>query len=269
MTEKIIATVERVTPEIAEAWLGKNDNNRNLRQRVVSAYARDMAAGNWRLTGEAIKFGRFGRLQDGQHRLHGVIEAGVAVHFLVVRGLGDGVREVIDSGTGRTVGDALRMRGEPLYSSVAAAARLAWLFETSRELNSAGFRVTHSEVLEFLDTNKDFRPAIEFAGSVGRRIDMPVSVIGLAAWILLRVDSDDAYKFFTQLAEKTNLRSGDAILALIERLAEIRRTGRIATRGDYLSLIFRAWNYWRAGKPVQSLVLKTRDGSAVTIPEPK
>ena len=55
-TEKVTSSVTLVTPDTAERWLSKNHNNRNVKRAVVNAYARDMAAGRWQITGEAIKF---------------------------------------------------------------------------------------------------------------------------------------------------------------------------------------------------------------------
>lgn len=268
MTERIDASVEDVTPEAAERWLGKNERNRNLRQRIVASYARDMEAGNWRLSGEAIKFAKGGRLIDGQHRLHAVIQSGSTVKMLIVRGLQDNVQEVIDAGTARTAGDALRMRGEGLYSSLAAGARLALLFNNFGTLDSSNVRPTHLEILGFIDENPDLKTAVDMAVSRRNAIDVPVSVLSVAVWVLARIDVDDTERFFSNLATKTDLRAGDPILALLNRLTEVRRNGRLVTRSDYLSLIFRAWNYWRSRTKVNNLPLRTREGS-VSVPEPK
>jgi len=265
----VTATVETVTPTVAEEWLGKNDSNRNLRQRIVASYARDMAAGNWRLSGEAIKFSRTGRLQDGQHRLHAVVQSEATVQFLVVRGLAENIRDVLDSGTARTVGDALRMRGETAYSSLAAAARLAFLYASGQPIDGGLVRATHVEVLSFIDSNPDLRVAVDLAVGWRTHIDVPISILSLGIWRLNEIDPDETFLFFSQLAEKTGFRAGDPALALNNRLTDIRRSGRLASRSDYLSLIFRAWNYFRARKTVGVLPLKTRSGSAVDIPEPK
>ena len=58
-----------ITPELAHEWLGFNTHNRNIRQRIVTAYAADMTGGDWQWNGESIKFAEDGTLLDGQHRL--------------------------------------------------------------------------------------------------------------------------------------------------------------------------------------------------------
>lgn len=265
--DTVTAAVEVVKPATAEEWLGKNQINRAVRDRVVAAYARDMASGNWRVTGEGIKFAASGRLLDGQHRLHAVVRADVAVPMLVVRGVAEDAQELMDSGAGRTAGDALRLRGEANYSTLAAAARLAIGYEAGR-INSNGDKTTHAEIIGFIGDNEDLRYAVELAASWRYGIDVPISVLVVAIWRLYRINAEDCLTFFSQLANKTDLRSGDPVLALLNRLTEVRRSNRRLDRADYLSLIFRAWNLWRTRKTVQRLPVSVR-GSSVDLPEPR
>ena len=43
---------------MAEQWLSRNSNNRNLRGQVIASYARDMTNGSWVLNGETVKIRR-------------------------------------------------------------------------------------------------------------------------------------------------------------------------------------------------------------------
>lgn len=267
-SDAVTAEVELVKPATAEEWLGKNTSNRPVRERVVAAYARDMLAGKWRLSGEGVKFAADGTLLDGQHRLHAVVRADVAVWLLVVRGLAHESQLVMDSGVARTAGDALRLLGEGSYSSLAAAARLAIDADAGRLRSGGTNKVTHTEVIDFIRDNPDMRTAVDLACSWRKQIDVPLSVLSLAIWRLLRVDGDACVLFFSRVADKTNLTSRDPILALINRLAEIRRSNRRADRADYLSLIFRAWNLWRTRKPVTNLPIQYQ-GGPVDIPDPR
>src|SRR5262245_34900010 len=92
------AEVVEVSPALAEEWLSKNPNNRNLRRPVVDSYARDMSAGHWHLNGETIKFAANGELLDGQHRLHAIAVSGNSVSMVVIRGLSADVMLTVDSG---------------------------------------------------------------------------------------------------------------------------------------------------------------------------
>jgi hypothetical protein len=266
--KNVRATVEEVTPAMAEAWLGKNLANRSVRQRVVEGYARDMRNGAWQLTGEPIKFSINGRLLDGQHRLQAVVRAEIPVEMLVVRGLPDSTQAVMDSGARRTAGDALKLRGETSYTALAATARLAIFFTRGVALEDRNTPPTHTEILAFIDNHPDLREALAVAHHYRNGVDIPPSTFALAIWQLARVDLDGCNAFVAQLAEKTHLKKGDAVLALIDRLGDIRRNGRRATATDFISLIFRAWNYWRDGKTVDLLPLR-KAGGPIDIPTPR
>jgi hypothetical protein len=94
----LTATIVTVTPKLAGEWMESNEKNRHIRDRLVVKYARDMSAGNWSLTGEAIKFDTEGCLVDGQHRLLAVILSGVSLQMLVVCGVERAAQTVMDTG---------------------------------------------------------------------------------------------------------------------------------------------------------------------------
>lgn len=101
-----------VTPSQAARWLD-NDNNRNrpVSDAVVQRYARDMKAGQWRLTHQGIAFDPQGVLLDGQHRLWAVVEADRAVEMHVWFNVpADGLM-VIDGNRPRSLADHLRLGG--------------------------------------------------------------------------------------------------------------------------------------------------------------
>ena len=52
-----------VTPEMATQWLEKNENNRNLSQHRIARYAKDMKQGDWKITGDSIRFSKDGKLK--------------------------------------------------------------------------------------------------------------------------------------------------------------------------------------------------------------
>ena len=98
MDAKITAKVETITPEIAKTMLGENVNNRRISRDNVNLFAREIRNGEWRFNGEAIKFGKDGRLLDGQHRLLAVIAADKPLTTLVIRGLEDETQQTMHLG---------------------------------------------------------------------------------------------------------------------------------------------------------------------------
>ena len=106
-----------ITPQVAQMMLEHNTHNRNLTESRAQAYARDMASGNWRYTGEGIKFGPDGTLLDGQTRLRAIVLSGVTITMPVWRGIDPDAQLVMDSGRPRSNSDALSLRGETVLEN--------------------------------------------------------------------------------------------------------------------------------------------------------
>lgn len=111
---EIFMTIEvvTVTPEMAKAWLEKNQSNRPIRTRVVDALVRDIQNGNFRLTHQGIAFDEDGNLLDGQHRLTAVALSGVPTMMTVTHGLRAEDMQFIDIGIKRTFADTVTISGE-------------------------------------------------------------------------------------------------------------------------------------------------------------
>lgn len=73
-----------ITPEIARAMLQRNAGNRKPRPKTFQAYEKDMRAGKWVETHEAIAVSKSGNIINGQHRLIALARAEVSLWFLVV-----------------------------------------------------------------------------------------------------------------------------------------------------------------------------------------
>lgn len=245
-----------VTPEIAQKWLAENDVNRNVRNYNVDKYARNMANGQWSMTGEPVKFDRHRKLLDGQHRLLAVVKSGTTVDLLVVRNLDPASQIEMDSGAKRTAADALSFIGESSAALLAATARIVILATTGLiNQDRKKHALSNGEIAEFVADNPEIRDAV----SVGERwraaIDAPPSVICAAYYCLSQVHAAKAVMFFDGLASRANLPKNSAILALDSRLRTIRKNGTRVSQRDYLNLFFKAWNHWRKNRGVASLTL--------------
>ena len=96
--DDIVTRTVLVTPDMAREWLTKDVVNRPLIPRNVEAIAFDMKSGRWVLTHQSIAFNRDGFLVDGQHRLHAVVAADVAVPMRVTYYVDFGYEAPIDTG---------------------------------------------------------------------------------------------------------------------------------------------------------------------------
>lgn len=266
--EKPSASVVFVTPDMAERWL-KQDNtrNRNLNDKTVATYARDMGSGAWLLTGEGIKFSTEGVLLDGQHRLAAIVRTGITVSMFVMRGVAPEAQTVMDTGRKRTSADDLSIHGEKNSSMLAATVKLALGVEAgAAEPNK--YEATHTEVHDFLDAHPEIRSAVDFVKPLVRRTDCPPAVAAYTYWILARIDIFQAANFWIAMAEKVNLKSGDPVIALANRFAEIRRNRQALPRNVYLSLIYRTWNARRKGQEMRMIRVNSASGGLVPVPKP-
>lgn len=259
------AEIYKVTPAVAKRWLTRNVRNRVIQQAVVDAYARDMESGAWQITGEAIKFDTNGALADGQHRLAAVIKSNATVQMLVVRGLAPEAQNVMDSGRKRSASDALTLSGMKNASILAAAARLAL-----RE-PGAGFTAeriaapTNSEISEFIEEHPELHHAAEMAGHYYPSFDAPPSVLALCWMRFSAIDLVSCAEFFSSVANMQTRGAGDPRLALIRRFQNARRSRERLDSAAYMSLIFRAWNAERRGKPLHKMQVESHGGH-VAIP---
>lgn len=100
-----------ITPATAKAILDTyNIENRAFKSYKTRQLVSAMRAGDWRVTGESIKFSDR-RLLDGQNRLRACAESNTPITTHVVFGVKDDAFAYIDTGASRTPGDVLSIVG--------------------------------------------------------------------------------------------------------------------------------------------------------------
>lgn len=104
--------VKEITPPMA-AVLFKNHNghNRDFGYAKALYYAMAMERGEWKLTHQGVAFYPDGNTADGQHRFGGIVLSDKAQRFVVMTSFADDAYDAIDSGKGRTSGDAGALAG--------------------------------------------------------------------------------------------------------------------------------------------------------------
>lgn len=265
------AELVKVSPDVARRWLGKNTHNRHVRAKHVQRLARDMATGNWLVTGESIKFNGDGSLLDGQHRLLAVIESEATVDMFVIRGLPSAAQDVMDTGAKRQCSDALHLNGFSHSSLLAAGIRLAinWQGGYFNHAHQGGIEpVTNSEVLAFAEANPDIVILAANAGSDWcKKIPAKPAVVLFTAWATARINDEQSQRFYTDLAEYHTAGPGDPKAALLRRLTTIARTRELVRAPAQADLFFRAWNAVRAKKPITKFT--PRVGASNNFTNPK
>ncbi len=264
--------VERidVTPELAQRWLALNRHNRSLRERQADLYATDMTNGDWRWTGETIKFADDGSLIDGQHRLRAVVIAEVTVPFLVVRGLEAQAQEDVDRGLPRKFYDVLKLRGEINAAGLAALIRRVHAWEIGHRRDISKATATAAQMLRTLEAHPELRDFTREAHRISEGSELSASLIAFSWWAAARLDEDDAAFFFERFADGQNLIKGDPIYELrkaLHLMAENVRGTRSQTH--QLAIVFKAWNAYRQGETVGQLRWRAGGAKPEAFPEPR
>jgi hypothetical protein len=265
--------IVNVTPEMAADWLGRKRPNRPLRQRVVSKIQRDIEAGNWRMTGDAIKFGSDGLLDDGQHRLAAIVASEKTVPCLVMTGLGPDARHLVDTGTPRKYGDMLAMGGYSESQGLAALTKRMWHWERG-DYVVRGIRTvpSTSELDAYLAENlDDLQHAVKWSRPVYKdtRIS-PTSLASIQIVLNRSKHSDKAHRFLDGWITGISLEAGSPILALRNRLIKNDsepKTVRIA-QDDRVGLAYAAWRNFVQGTKVSTLNIPTGGFTKRNFPVP-
>ncbi|MFY0406894.1 hypothetical protein [Solicola sp. PLA-1-18] len=269
MPDRPTVEVRDVDPATAETWLGLNQNNRNVRRAVVDSYARDMASGEWALNGETLKIDQAGKLIDGQHRLSAVVQAGVTVPMIVVRGVEAEAMDTVDAGAKRTYADALKLRGETNPATLASVARRAVMWERGMRTNTGAIRPTAREMHAFVEANPRVRTSADLASRLANRERLPASVIGLCHFLFSDLDPDEANTFLLRVADGDGIAADSPIAVLRSRVTRLRITGGRINETEGLALTIRAWNAHRAGEKRTKLQMPRGGLTNDNFPEPK
>lgn len=269
----ITPVFEEISPErAAEILATRNKKNRNLKERKVEQYTRDMRAGNWKDNGATLSFSPSGMLLDGQHRLTAVVRSGRTIRFLVLHNVPEDAQTTMDTGAARSFADVLKLdRGVTNVNNVAALTRKVHLWELRKpggNFLSPSFTPSTPELLETFDAHRD---SIEHAARVAGRVSGPsnitASVVGLAYWVLRNINEDEADEFFRRLQSGLATSTEDPIYRL---LAFARGQGNEGSAGEYkmLAVIFKAWNAWIRGESCGALTFRRGGANPERFPEP-
>lgn len=147
---------QTVTPERAQVLLEANPENRQIDAGGLAKRMRDMSSGRWAENGETIIVAKDGLLNDGQHRCWASLLLGLPFTTNMAWGVERASRTTVDSGTKRSVGSQLGIRGEK--GSAQKAAIVAEVFKVFFERQA-----TDAEKEEFYFRNKE---GIDFSWSL-------------------------------------------------------------------------------------------------------
>lgn len=240
------SSLVEVTPEIAAVLLERNPANRKIKPAKVQNYAHDMKNGAWKFNGEPIIVANDGLLNDGQHRLAAIVDSQLPQKMLMVFGVERDTRDTLDQGVARTAGDYLSMGGHGNTTRLAATARAVWQWRTYGFVHSmTRFAPTRSELLQTVVENPGIERSLNFVLRPNVNLLGSASAVGFCHFAFSTINKAQADYFMDALIDGANLKAGDPILAVRNRLITDRSILKMAAK---VELLFRAWNAHRLGQ---------------------
>jgi hypothetical protein len=155
-----------ITPEIAR-WLleeTQRQPNRILLPTLVTKYARKIKDGEWQISPEALGWDYNGVLVEGQHRLHAIVNSGMAIDSFCGFGFNPTVVYYINQGKVRTLKELLDIMGGHVNTrELGTIARLAYYgasgaykkMALATYLTSENYKPHHIEILKFVSEDKE------------------------------------------------------------------------------------------------------------------
>lgn len=264
-------TFERVlvTPELAQKLLNLNTANRPLRPQEVDMWKEVIERGAWHYTHQGVAIDANGVLQDGQHRLGGVVKADIPVEIQISVGMPPENFHAIDNGLRRTFGDVAAHLGHRSHGKVGSVARMLIIYNDYpvRNYNS---KVNNAEVADFLSQPLLGEPdklvgervyqAVNEAQAhwVAYRINhTAIAVVLYKLWEIFGKEDQKVVEFLAGLRTGANLPDEDPRLVLQRVVGNSgNRSPRTAT--NHLALTVKAWNKFYLGKSVKVLAFRPK-----------
>jgi hypothetical protein len=262
--------IVEMTPTVAREIIASNSRNRSLRKDYVRMLAGAMKRGEWAVNGEPIQIAEDGTLLNGQHRLEAVIESGVTVPLLVVRGLPTSAQRTMDSGTRRNLSDVLALHGESDTTNLAAMLTLLHRYRIGARLdNSSRTAPTATEALELLERESAIHDRLVIARKVHRATRMRVSVTAVLSYLFDEADPGEGERFFEELCRPIDELPSASALRALRSILDRNRSERTYRLSTYIlsGMTIKAFNAWREGRDIT--LLSFRPGGGAQEPFPK
>ena len=273
-----------ITPEIAVDLLRRNrpGANRKVDPGTVFNYARQMAKGDWKPTGQPALIDSDEKLIDFQHRALAALISGVTIPSYVVTGIKpiDNLFAYIDNSRSRTAAVALQTAG--LNGVSATIVKVLKLAEELRlgVHNPAGPpkppRLSPVEMLNLAKSYPNAQPASRAAATDWERM---VDYVGgktrrhlIACFAMLVADLhggefDLAEAFFDEITDDDDRAKDDPIAALRKKLDDDNKEAKLKPQ-DVVGVMIKAFNAWRKGESLKGRWVRQVDEDMPVIDPP-
>lgn len=241
-----------VTPDLAQIMLEQNLENRKIRSAKLEQIKSDMNAGRFEFNGETIKFSKEGILNDGQHRLQGIIETNRPQDLLIAFGLDRKSRYTVDTGAARSTADHLALQGWPYATTISSVARMVIAYERMNK-NAIGRTsdISVGAVTERANNDSLLQECATYAAMNSTKFKgiAKQSIIGFVFYEFAQKHPKKAKTFMEAIRTGIGLTEDDPARSLREKLLMSPRLSKVQT----IECFFRAWNAWVNNQPLKQV----------------
>lgn len=187
-----------ITPTAAAHLLEHyNTDNRKILPSAVERYKLAILSGQWHMTHQGLAIDTRGILQDGQHRLSGVVEAGdidedVKVPFAVFVGMPVENFKAIDEGRLRNAGQMFAKGGAKNSAVLVSCLRLVTAYRSESPREFMRQKLSTVAAYEILSTDPDrFQEAADWGVKHFRRTKITNGPLAAIHYLLKKTNGDD------------------------------------------------------------------------------
>jgi len=228
----------------------RKEKSRNIRN-LVSSIIRNRLF----YPGPVLMFDKKGQLINGMHTCRSVVAAGTPIVCIFIEGCDKDAMIGQDQQARRTFKDVLDMRHKK-NTALAAAITMNLLRYQNGQSCLAGTYFNNEELEElYITFEDDIDDAAHFVcGHTALKNIVTTSYAGLVRLITRRINEEKSTYFFDRLADGSNLKNGDAIKTLRDKLIKGRmETNRRMRAGLEFLYVTKAWNAYYHGKQIKCL----------------
>jgi hypothetical protein len=259
-----------ITPEIAESMLLRNPIGANRRPSLstVKYYARQMAGGAWKRTGQPIIFTANGVGLDLGHRIWACYLSGATFDTYLVGDVPpeEGLFAYIDNSRPRSAADALATAGfDGLSKLLAQTVSLAVRYErglltptTKRPLD----KMAPVEVIAYVTDNPNLRHGARLMAGEYKSAAAVIEhadVAAFAAFQILDLHGEETLdQYMTALGEADGV-DNSPVAAFQGVMAANQRAVEPMLKHQVLGYLIKSFNAWALGETPRRLTLKVNE----------
>ncbi len=247
---------ELVTPDFCADYLAnKNTRNRPYKSswRAVKAA---ILARRWRCNGETVVLDWDDQMANGQNRFRGIVEAGVPVPLVIVRGADPSCFASYDQHSKRNGADALYIEGAKNCINIQSS--LKYLAAYLSDSLPALPHLDNETVLGMYRDYPGIGVSVAWAKLHCVKGDHPPGMFAFLHFLLMGERADLAGPFFKKVVDGVGIAEGTHEFNLAKSLRGGRGVSRDENR-DTLAIFIKAWNGVVTGERPKRLIWPASD----------